>query len=136
MHIEINDNTTIRSIQETFSDFYPYLKLEFYSKPPEKFKASSEDDLIFPGKTVGEIKETHVSASIKIHPLSRVADIEKEFMQRLGLEIQILRKEKSYWEQTTGMDNFTLKELNELGRSSSDEFILEEPDSEYEDEGA
>ena len=134
MHIEINDNTTIRSIQETFSDFYPYLQLEFYKKPHDKYEASSADDSIFPGKTIGEIKQTHVSAILEIHPLSRVADIENEMMQRFGLAVQILRKEKDHWEQTTGMDDFTIKELNELGRSSSDEFITEEPDSEYSDE--
>lgn len=32
------------------------------------------------------------------------------------------------------MDDFTLKELNEMGRNSSDEFILSEPDSEYKSE--
>jgi glycerol-3-phosphate O-acyltransferase len=134
MHIEINDNTTIRSIQETFSDFYPYLQLEFYNRPHDKYEASSEDNLIFPGKTIGEIKQTHVSAILEIQPLSKVADIEGEFMKRFGLTIQILRKEKSHWEQTTGMDDFTIKELNEFGRSSSDEFIMEEPDSEYNDD--
>ena len=136
MHIQVNDTTTIRSMAETFSDFYPYLKLEFYNRPPDKFNTYSEDDLIFPGKTIGEIMQAHAPAIIEILPLSKVAHIENEFMQRLGLPIQILRKEKSHWEQTTGMNDFTLKELNELGRSSSDEFILEEPDSEYEDEGA
>ncbi len=40
MHIEITDNTTIRYIQETFSNFYPYLHLEFYSKPHAAYEAS------------------------------------------------------------------------------------------------
>ena len=136
MHIQVNDKTTIRSMVETFSDFYPYLKLDFYSRPFDKLNAYSEDDLIFPGKAIGEIKQSPAPALIEIHPLSKVADIEREFMQRLGLPIQISRKEKSHWEPAVGMNEFTLKELNELGRSSSDEFILEEPDSEYEDEGA
>ena len=35
-------------------------------------------------------------------------------------------KEKKSCEQTTGMDDFTLKELNEFGRSSSGEFIVED----------
>lgn len=54
-------------------------------------------------------------------------------MVRFGLSVQILRKEKDNWEQTTGMDDFTLKEINELGRNSSDEFILEDYEKGFED---
>ena len=71
---------------------------------------------------------------MEILPLSRAADIEKEFLNRLGLSVQILVKQKDKWEQTSDMDDFTIKELNELGRSSSDEFILSDPDTEYSDD--
>lgn len=126
MHIEINDNTTIKQIQQTFSNYYPCLRLEFYRKAHKKYKASPDSDLISPEKTIGEIKKTHVSAILEIRPLSIVADIENEFLHRFGMSVQVLRKEKDNWIQTTGMDDFTLKDLNELGRNSSDEFIISE----------
>jgi hypothetical protein len=129
MHIEINDNTTLRHIQDVFSDFYPYLKLEFYGKSHEKYEASKEKDSTYPGKTIAEIKQVHISGLLEIMPLYKVADVENEFQQRFGLSVQILRKEKGGWVQTTGMDDFTLKELNELSRNSSDEFIV----SDYEE---
>lgn len=134
MHIEINDNTTLRHIQEIFSDYYPYLQMEFYKSPHKKYEASAERELIYPGKTIDEVKQTHVSAIIEMLPHSKVAGVEKEFMQRFGLSVQILRKEKDHWEQTTGMDDFTLKELNEMGRSSSDDFILSDLDEEENEE--
>ena len=96
MHFEINDNTTIRHIQERFSDYYPYLQIEFYKKPHKKYEASEDKDLLFPGKTIGEVKQTHVSALMEIKPDSKVAEIEKEFMQRFGLSVQILKKEKEF----------------------------------------
>ncbi len=40
--------------------------------------------------------------------------------------MQILRKKNKDWEQTTSMDDFTLKDLNEIGRNSSDEFIIDD----------
>lgn len=129
MHIEINDNTSFRQIQEVFSDFYPYLKMEFYRKRHKKYESSEETDWIDPNTAIGDIKQTHVSGVLEIRPLYKVADVEKEFQQRFGLSVQILRKEKNGWEQTTGMDDFTLKELNEIGRNSSDEIII----SEYEE---
>ena len=134
MHIEINDTTTIRSIQDTFSNFYPYLQIEFYLTPHPIYGSSDERELIYGGKIIGEVKQTHLSSFLEILPFSRAANIEKEFLNRLGLSVQILVKQNDKWEQTTDMDDFTIKELNELGRSSSDEFILSDPDTEYSDD--
>lgn len=129
MHIEINDKTTLLEIQQVFSDFYPYLKMEFFTKSHKKYEASEETDLIDSGATIGEIKPTHVSGVLEMRPLYKIADVEKEFQLRFALSVQILIKENTSWVQTTGMDDFTLKELNEMGRNSSDEFIV----SEYEE---
>jgi len=129
MHIEINDNTTLREIQEVFSAFYPYLKIEIYSRRHKKYEESDEIYQRYANIVIGDIKATHVSGVLEIQPLYKVTDVEQEFQQRFGLSVQVLKKEKNKWEQTTGMDSFTLKELNEMGRNSSDEFII----SEYEE---
>lgn len=134
MHIEINDYTTIRSIQKTFSNFYPYLKIIFLKRPKSENNILDESNIIFEGKTISEVKHTHLSSVLEILPLSKLVEIEDEIYKRLGLTARILVNQKKQWEQTTGMNNFTIKELNELGRSSFDEFILSEPDSEYSDE--
>lgn len=133
MYLEINDNTSLREIQETFSNFYPYLRIEFFRRSHKKYEASPESEEIDPTILVGDLKRTHVSGILEIQPLYRIADVEKEFSERFGLSIQILRKEKDRWEQTTGMDDFTLKDLNEFGRSSSDEFIVSDYEEKFED---
>jgi hypothetical protein len=133
MHIEINDKTPLREIQDVFSDFYPYLKIEFYSKRHKKYEDSAEVNLIEPNILIGDIKHTHVSGLLEMRPLYKIADVEKEFQDRFGLSVQIFRKEKEGWEQTTGTDDFTLKELNEMGRNSSDEFIIEDYEEGFEE---
>jgi hypothetical protein len=133
MYIEINDNTTLREIQEVFSAFYPYLKIEFYSERHNKYEASDKNHQIDPNILIGDIKATHISGLLEILPLYKVSEVEKEFQQRFGLSVQIFRKEKNTWEQTTGMDDFTLKELNETGRNSSDEFIVEDYERGFEE---
>ena len=134
MYIEINDKTSLREIQEAFSAFYQYLKIEFYSKPHRKYESSDELFMIEPNIRIGDIKATHVSGVLEILPLSKVSEVEKEFQERFGLSVQLFRKEKRSWDQTTGTDDFTLKELNEFGRSSSDEFILEDEEEGLEEE--
>jgi len=133
MYLEINDNTSLREIEETFSNYYPYLKIEFFYKSHKKYEASQETDRVDPNTVIRDLKRTHVSGVLEIQPLYRIADVEKEFSERFGLSIQILRKEKDHWEQTTGMDDFTLKDLNEFGRSSSDEFIVSDYEEKFED---
>ena len=128
MHFEINDNTTLREIQDAFSDFYPHLKIEFYKKPHDQYEASKENDQILTNAKISDIKKTHVSGLLEISPWSRVAEVEKEFDHRFGLSVQVLRKEKDGWVQTTGMDDFTLKNLNIMARNSSDEFIVDDSD--------
>ena len=32
MHLEINDTTAVRHLMETFSNYYPYLKIEFFQQ--------------------------------------------------------------------------------------------------------
>jgi len=126
MHIEINDNTRLLELQQVFSQYYPYLQIEFYRKPHKKYEGSEEKDLIDPHTTVGEIIKTHVSGILQIQPLEHVSDLEREIQTRFGISVQIFKKENKGWEQTTGMDDFTLKDLNEIGRNSSDEFIIED----------
>lgn len=133
MHININDNTTLRHIKDVFSDFYPYLQIGFFKKPHKKYEASPDMDLISMEKTIGEIKQTHVFGLLEIRPLYKVADVEKEFLERFGLSVQILRREKDRWVQTTGMDDFTLKDLNEMGKNSSDEIIISDYEAGFED---
>jgi hypothetical protein len=132
--MEIHDHTYIKEIQKTFSDFYPFLSLNFYTGHHGKYESSSEKNWIDPNRKIGEERSSHLSALIEIQPHYHVADVEREFMDRLGLSVQVMKKEKEQWEQTTGLDNLSLKDLNILGRNSSDEFVVEDYDKSFEEE--
>jgi hypothetical protein len=133
MHIEINDNTPLREIQEVFSAFYPFLSLRFFSRHHKKYEGSDEMTEVDPGILIGDIKATHISGLLEMKPTSKVFEIENEFRQRFGLAVQIVYKDRDEWRQTVGMDDFTLKELNETARNSSDEFILEDYEKGFEE---
>jgi hypothetical protein len=133
MHIEITDNTTLKDIQQTFSDFYPYLTIEFFRKPHKKYEGSDIDDEVMPDQTVGELRRSKAPAFIDIQPHEKVADVERTFQTHFGLSVQVYKRDKDQWQQTIDMDNFTLKELNEFGRSSLDEYILSDDEEGFEE---
>src|SRR5665647_217063 len=124
MHIEINDKTLLKEIQKVFSDYYPYLKIEFYHTRHKKYEGSMQADLIDTDLTIESLRHRHVSGLLEIQPFFKVADVEKEFQQHFKLSVQVFNRDKEGWMQTTGMDDFTLMELNQIGRNSSDEFII------------
>ncbi|HVZ55616.1 MAG TPA: hypothetical protein VG870_03070 [Chitinophagaceae bacterium] len=135
MYIEINDTTRLVDVQAAFSNFYPYLQIHFYRKAHKLYESSDEDDRVSPYLTISQIKKTHASGILEILPLNRVRDVEHEFLSRFGLSVQILRREKQGWVQTTGLDDFSIKEVNELGRNSSDEYIVSDYEQGFEDTG-
>jgi len=134
MHISIHDHTSIREIQKTFSDFYPYLKIEFYKFGHSKYGSSAVLHQLNPELTVSSVNRLHKDGIIEIQPENKVADTERELELRFGLHAQIFRKARETWLQTMSEDDFTLYELNLLGRNASDEYILEEEDIDPGDE--
>lgn len=134
MHIEINDHTQLREIASVFNSYYPFLKLAFYQGTHEVYQSSPVNQLISENKTIGEIKRTHISTIVEIQPWYKVKEVEREFQDRLGISIQILKKEDEQWEQSTGLDMLSIKDLNLMGRNSSDEFIITDYDDTSEEE--
>lgn len=128
MHIEINDTTTFRDIQDVFAAHYPWLRLAFFRQEHPPMSGSPEQEALAPGDRVSDYKATHVSGLLNISPLEFVSQLEKELQQRFGLPAQVLYKEKNAWVQTTGTDTFTLKELNELSRNASDGYVVTDYD--------
>jgi hypothetical protein len=126
MHLDINDNTRLSEIQEVFANFYPYLRIRFFREGHKRYESSPETEELDPQQTIGELKQTHTSGLLEMQPSSTIASVENEFLRRFSLSVQIYQKQGENWLQTTGVDSFTLKEANELGRNSEDEFILEE----------
>ena len=133
MHIHIHDNLTLAEIQEVFSNYYPYLKLEFFNVPHKPFESSDLKEQLPAGAAVHDVKHTHIDGIIDIRPLETANKLEQEFQKRFGLPVQVHYQNDGKWQQTTGLDTLTLKELNEISRNDSDSFVNAE-DAESEEE--
>lgn len=120
MKIKITDKRKIIAIQQDFSKLFPYLKIEFFSKPHKVSGASSKKIMKHPEKTLGECRTVHSDGDIIITPQMTVAELEQNFMNIYGLSVQVFRKSGNAWLETTVTDSWTLENQNQQGRSLSE----------------
>ncbi len=119
MKITINDNRKISVLQEEFNTAFPYLKIEFFSKPHEVSKGSTKQYLNPNSKTLGECRTIHNKGEMIIYPQTTVAELEQEFRKLYGLGVQVFRKSGKVWLETTVTDGWTLEEQNSQGEALS-----------------
>jgi hypothetical protein len=119
MKITINDRRKIHSIQEEFNKEFPYLKIEFFSKPHKPGGASSPKIMKSTSKSLGECRTIHNKGVVTITPTMTVNDLEQRFSDVYGLSIQVFRKSGKVWLETTVTDGWTLEEQNRQGESLS-----------------
>jgi len=115
MKITINDRRKIHEIQESFSEVFPYLKLEFFSKPHKPGNASPKKFMKSSSKTIGECRTVHSNGTMTILPKMQVLDLEKGFSDTFGLSVQVFRKSGNAWLEVTSTGGWTLEEENRVG---------------------
>lgn len=119
MKIAISDNKKIVTIQEEFNTAFPYLKLEFFSKPHRTNMGSAKKLIKSNNVTLGECRGVHKKGEIKITPSMTVSDLEQRFYELYGLGVQVFRQSGKVWLETTVTDGWTLEEQNSQGESLS-----------------
>lgn len=119
MKITINDKRKIFAVQEAFTEAFPYLKLEFFSKPHKPGGASAKKFIKQSSKTLGDCRTVHNNGTITITGNMTVGELEQRFSDVYGLGVQVFRKSGKIWLETTVTDNWTLDRQNLQGESLS-----------------
>ncbi len=119
MKININDNRKIFAIQEEFNMMFPFLKIEFFSKPHKVNGPSAKKLMKHNSKTLGECRTIHNKGEITITPGLTVSDLEQRFQDVYGLNVQVFRKSGKIWLETTVTDGWSLDEQNKQGEALS-----------------
>src|SRR5688572_13171245 len=114
MFLLISKDKTIQEIQQPFSSKYPFLKLEFYkmknANPVLAVKKHLSHSITL--KAAG-LKDNGL---IDIQNDLTVADFEKIFLTKFGLNVQVSRRSGTLWLETTMTDKRSLQKQNEHGR--------------------
>ncbi|MDO8998653.1 MAG: hypothetical protein Q7W45_02730 [Bacteroidota bacterium] len=114
--IKIDKPLMVSEIKKTFSDRFPYLKIEFFKNKHKNLEGSLKKDLI---TTDFEIKATQKDNSIVFSETMLVSELEQQFAEKLKLSAQIFRKSGRTWLETTYTDSWSLEKQNEEGLALS-----------------
>jgi hypothetical protein len=119
MKIHISNKKKIAALQEEFNHAFPFLRLEFFSKPHYAYDGNSRKYLISDYETIGDFNKIDKSSSISISPGMKVEELEKIFQDIFGLFVHVFRQSGKVWLETTMTDDWTLDEQNKQGEELS-----------------
>ncbi|HEY1112415.1 MAG TPA: hypothetical protein VGE66_02605 [Chitinophagaceae bacterium] len=120
MEIVLTYQETVKDIKKQFNCMFPYLKLEFFCEPHVVGQGSPFQKMVPPSTLLGEIHGILREGVITLVPESSVKDVEQAFQGHFGLPVQVFRKQKDVWLETTSTDFLSLAEQNEMGRRASE----------------
>ena len=105
MDIQITPETKISELKASFSKRFPHLKIEFFSGNSRKLVGDDQLE-------VQDLSGRKQQGALHITGLTTVAELEKLFTHRYGLNAEVFRKSGSVWLQTSVTDAWTLDEQN------------------------
>lgn len=121
MKLQINKSTTIAQIQTEFSKLFPFLKIEFFTRPREADGSLWSKHMVFNRtKTMDEIGQLKSNENIiEVSPSMTVNTFEQNLQKDFGLSVQVFRKSMGSWIATTESDSWTFAVQNEKGKEAA-----------------
>ncbi len=113
----IQEDKTLKAVQQEFNALFPLLKIEFYDVQ----HAAGEGSLPFQqlndySKTIAAVRRIKRIGDLLIHEQMKVNELEQNFYELFGLNVQVFRKSGHAWIQTTATDHWTLSEQAEKAK--------------------
>jgi hypothetical protein len=125
MDLEIKPDTKIGELKNSFRKRFPQLKVEFLSGDSKRILDDDHLDV----QQLSGIKKGQ--GLLHITGLTTVAELEKLFKHRYGLNAQVFRRSGNIWLQTTATDEWTLDEQNHEGTESQRTVAEVKEESDY-----
>ena len=122
MKLIIDGARQIHDVQKDFNEAYPYLKIEFFKQGNKKAIQPSAKNILNHSLTIDDARRLHNNGRLEIKDAMKVGELEYEFKEQYGLNVQVFRKSGNIWLETTMTDDWTLKQQNDHGREISTSF--------------
>ncbi|MDZ4750974.1 MAG: hypothetical protein SGI87_05110 [Flavobacteriales bacterium] len=128
MKLQISNQKYISKLQAEFSAMFPFLKVEFFSKPHKIGKGTSKDYMTKAATTIGACRTTETEGDLEFDSSITVNELESKFKEQFGLNVQVFRKSGKLWLETTATDNWTLAAQNKQGEEL--DYVQDDPKDE------
>ncbi len=112
MKITITDHRKIFAVQKEFSEMFPYLRLEFYSKQYKRGNSLVKSLMKHISKSIAECRTKNSSDNIEIQPQTTVSGLKQGFNDVYGLTAEVFRKSGNLWLEITDSTDQTLEQQN------------------------
>lgn len=122
--LKISREDTVRSMQEKFSSWYPFLRIDFFRKSNGK---GSSQPCFGPEVRMADINKNFQNSNCELQDQTSVAGLENIFCDKYGLPIQVCRRSGNLWLETSLTDHLTLNEQNIIGEEISDSTLKSQP---------
>ena len=118
MKLYLSAEAKVKEIKSEFEERFPYLKLEFFKKKHGLLESSPRKDMVPSNLTLIEAADAMKEGEIEITRKQTVAEVEQLFQNKFNLPVQIFRKARFSWIETTRTDELTLAKQNSMGRAA------------------
>ena len=120
MQLAVKGDKLISEVRKEFSLAYPFLKIEFFKKGSIPRERYTFEKLIPHHLSLKDAWHFYKGeGELEFNNTTTVMELERTFMERFGLSVQLFRKSGNLWLETTITDNWTLKQQNDHGREIS-----------------
>ena len=114
--MKISGDTRLSEIRDMFQGRFPFLQLEFYSKPHAQGEKTPEQFRLDPNLMVRKACKNYRAGFLSLDEKMKVGTFEQIMYDMFGLNVQVYRKSYNEWLQTWSTDMWTLEEQNRRGR--------------------
>lgn len=113
----------IADIQKAFTEWYPFLKIEFSKEQVHNGQAAKQKK-IMPESFIHEVTNADMPIILNMSGSRTIAEIELDCIETLGLRVQVSRKSGNVWTPITLTENWTLENQNDAGKFISAEMDM------------
>ena len=118
MELKLYAHTTVREVKKQFSNYFPYLKLDFFMEGHKKGEGSGLKQKVHDGLHLLEVTGILKEGTYSFEPSATVAALEQSLQNEYGLPVQVFRRSGDLWIETVQTDNISLEQQNAMGAES------------------
>ena len=121
MIILITKNSLVKDIQDQFSAYFPFLRIEFLKKSLDE-KVILKKEYAIANDFFKRISSENNEGELHLDLKQTVAGLERDFKEYFGVSINIFRRSGNVWIETILTDDWTLERQNKEGEQITSHF--------------